>query len=187
MYGYSAPKNAEKTFEIFLVVKCLGCNTISFVHRISGKGFVDKDRGKNYIEINYPEKELENDAELLTQEEQSKLPKILRKLYEEVEIAFEYDSTILSGIGLRMLIEAICLEQNIQGKYLKQKIEQLHNAGLITKKDLPALDKLREIGNISAHEIRSVQGHKLHYALKVVNHVLKSIYILPTIQKKLRF
>lgn len=168
-----------------MIVQCLGCDTVSFVQRFIGKQFRDKQNNRNYIEHNYPERELMQDIEFLSIEEQRKLPPQLRKLYEEIEIAYEYDANLLAGIGVRMLIEAICLHQQIKGANLKIKIECLYSTGFIAKNDIPILDKLREIGNITAHEVKGFSNYKLKYALEIVNHVLKSIYILPTFQKKL--
>jgi hypothetical protein len=179
------PSKKSKTYEEYMTVQCLGCNTVSFVHRFIGKEFYDKENNRNYMEQNYPEKEIMQDVDLLSMEDQTKLPPQLRKLYEEIEIAYEYEANLLAGIGLRMLIEAICLNQKIEGANLKIKIERLHSNGFIAKNDIPILDKLREIGNTTAHEIKGFSNYKLKYALEIVNHVLKSIYILPTFQKKL--
>lgn len=182
---FNYPGKKSKTYEEFMIVQCLGCDTLSFVKRIIGKEFYDKENKRNFIEENFPEKEIMQDTELLSIEDVSKLPPQLRKLYEEVEIAFEYEANLLAGIGLRMLIEAICLNQKIEGANLKIKIERLHSNGFIAKNDIPILDKLREIGNSTAHEIKGFSNHKLKFALEIVNHVLKSIYVLPTFQKKL--
>lgn len=88
---------------------------------------------------------------------------------------------------MRTLVEAICIHQNIEGKNLKDKIENLHKAGLISTSEAPILDKLRLIGNVSAHQIKKLNINKLEYALDIINHVLKSIYILPKINRKLKF
>lgn len=183
---YITRQTSVKSYEEYMVVQCLGCNTISFLLRLSGKNFIDEELGRNYLDINFPEREYDNEIPLLNFHDQRKLPRQLIKLYEEVEIAFENDANMLAGIGLRMLIEAACLEQHIQGSNLKIKIERLHDAGLISKNEIAILDKLREIGNMSAHEIKSFSIYKLKHALEVINHILKSIYILPKISKKIK-
>jgi len=175
-----------KNYEEYLVVKCQGCNTVSFAIRLSGDHFIDQENGFNYIDLNFPDQENNSDIMLLAFEERQKLPRQISKLYDEVQTVFTQDANILAGVGLRMLIEAICLEQNIQGKNLQIKIEELHVKGLISKNEIPILDKLREIGNSSVHEIKTFPINKLKYALDIINHVLKSIYILPAINKKLK-
>ena len=89
-------------------------------------------------------------------------------------------------MGLRMLVEAICLEQKIPGLNLQSKIRKLHELGMISKNELPILDKLRLIGNDSAHKIKSFSIDKLSYALDIINHIIKSIYVLPKINKLLK-
>lgn len=187
IYEEDSKKSSRiKNYEEYLVVKCQGCNTISFVIRLSGDHFIDEEHGKGFIDINFPDQENDKNISLLTFEELQKLPRQISKLYDEVETVFLEDAKILAGIGLRMVIEAICLEQNIQGKNLQRKIEELHIKGLISKNEIAILDKLREIGNSSAHEIKSFSIHKLKYALDIINHILKSVYVLPAINKKLR-
>jgi hypothetical protein len=179
-------RKKTKTFSDYMIVQCSGCDEINFLLRYSGKQFIGDD-GNDYIDINFPyeDDELDYDISLLSRKEQLGLPKLLRDLYEEIEGAFIDDLKILAGVGLRMLIEALCLEQMIKGKNLQEKIKNLHLSGLISANEVPILDKLRLIGNFSAHEVRGLSIGKLEYALDIVNHVLKSIYVLPKINKKL--
>ena len=96
------------------------------------------------------------------------------------------ESNILAGVGLRMLVEGICLERKIAGKNLLEKIKNLHSANWLSANEVPILDKLRQIGNFSAHSIKGFSTTDLQYALEIVNHVLKTIYILPLINKRLK-
>ncbi len=171
----------------FMTIECMGCKTVSFLRRqhiedpeVEGKmAFVDDhypiDYSNFYDEFNF-----------LNGEDQQELPNDLYSLYEEVKNAFENGSNILAGIGLRTLVEAMCLHQKIAGRNLQDKIKNLLTAGLISTAELPILDKLRLIGNMSTHEIKAISLDKLNYALDIVNNVLKSIYILPKINKKLK-
>lgn len=85
-----------------------------------------------------------------------------------------------------MLIEAICLDQNIVGKNLPAKIVKLYDAGFISKNDIPKLNILRDMGNVSAHEIRAFSMKDLSDALDIIDHILKGIYVMPERQKKLK-
>lgn len=110
----------------------------------------------------------------------------LYDLYEEIKEAFESGSNILAGVGLRAMVEAVCMQEKIEGRNLQEKIKNLHNKGLIASSEQPILDKLRLIGNLSTHQIKAFPLDKLNYALDIINHVLKSIYVLPKINKKLK-
>lgn len=170
----------------YMVVQCEGCDEISFLERVSGDRYTNPYDGPDYFDFNYPSSEYDTNVNLLSDEEKRDLPKLLVDLYQEVKSAFKEESNILAGVGLRMLVEAICVEQKITGKNLKEQIPKLHVAGLISANEIPILDKLREIGNFSAHTIKGFSIDKLNYALDIINHVLKSIYVLPTINKRLK-
>lgn len=171
----------------YMVIECAGCGTVSFLRRQPIED--PQENGKIiFIEDHYPQDILNHYPEFnfLRDEDQYELPNALYDLYEEVKNAFESDSNILAGVGLRTLVEAMCLQQKILGKNLQEKIKNLHAAGLISSAELPILDKLRMIGNMSTHEIKAIPLDKLDYALEIVNHVLRSIYILPKVNKKLK-
>ena len=114
------------------------------------------------------------------------LPKKIQRLYDQIESAFESDSDIGAGLLLRTMIEAICINLKIPGRNLQAKLDGLLIKGLIATVERPILDKLRLIGNDSAHKIKSLSMDKLELALSIVNHVLRSIYILPKINRQLR-
>lgn len=177
---------STKEHKAYMVIQCQGCNCISFLLRQSGDLYESDDNAQGYIDYNYPEDEIYGDIKLLSYEDQESLPPKLADLYQEVASAFQSNSNKLAGVGLRMLVEAICIEQNITGQNLKIKIEGLQAKGLVSKNETPILDKLREVGNASAHGIKQFPLNKLQYALEILNHVLKSIYILPKINKKLK-
>jgi hypothetical protein len=173
------PKRYSKSVEEFSVVECMGCNSISFLQTIK------LSKKSKTIQVNYPDDGRLAHYSFLPEAHVRVFPKKILSLYDEVISAFESDSSILSGIGLRALVEAICIDQTIPGGNLLKKIEALHNAGFISKSELPILDKLRVIGNDSAHQIKSLPMNKLELALGIINHVLTSIYVLPIINRKL--
>ncbi|MGC4058889.1 MAG: DUF4145 domain-containing protein [Chitinophagaceae bacterium] len=168
----------------YMVIECAGCDTISFLKRITFLEPNDPDEQPMVADMNYPE---DNSGFMfLAEEDQEILPRVLRKLYLEIISAFNAESEILSGIGLRTLVEAICVEQKIAGANLQKKIIGLKESGLISTNEVPILDKLRLIGNAATHQIKGIPIYMLCYALDIVNHVLKSIYVLPSINKKIK-
>lgn len=179
-------KFVDNHFLFYMVVECGGCKTISFVIREPLKK-VSPDEDQ-FIDFNYPtEEDLGyEDYNFLKPEDQNRLPKKINELYEEIKLVFSGDSNVFAGVGLRMLIEAICINQKISGSNLQQKIKNLHGQGMISSSELPILDKLRLIGNDSAHKIKSFSMNNLGYALDIINHVLRSIYILPKINRMLK-
>jgi hypothetical protein len=175
----------KKLFEnVYMIVQCNGCGQVSFLLQEQNIFFGQHKDEPKYILTTYPNEY--DDPLFLTDEEQHSIPKSIMELYDEITEAFKNSSSVLAGIGLRTLVEAICMQLKIPGKNLHDKIKALHVKGLISDSELIFIDKLRIIGNVSAHEIKRISIEKLEYALQIVNHVLRSIYVLPKINKLIR-
>ena len=169
----------------YMVIQCSNCHNISFLERTI---FLEPNEPRHpltIIEMNYPGPS-EPDFNFLNEYELHDLPKCLERLYQEVIAAFKNEAEILSGLGLRTLVEAICIEQNVRGANLQTKIVALKGNGLISANEELILDKLRLIGNVAAHQIKGIPLEILAYALEIINHVLRSIYILPKINRKIK-
>lgn len=162
----------------YQIVQCCGCETIGF-----RKVFYD-------IESTYPvsdeEWEVPQDISIFPRSIQGHralehtyyLPKIVRKIYEEVLLALQEDARILAGLGLRGTVEAVCNDLQVLGKNLDIRISKLATAGHISKTDAERLHAIRFMGNDAAHEIKSPPKNSLSVALRIVEHLLASVYIL---------
>ena len=89
------------------------------------------------------------------------------------------DQPVLSGIGIRALIETTTKERNANGKDLMEKINDLVTQGVLTKDGADILHKLRVLGNKAAHEVKPHSTDQLDLAMDVIEHLLKGVYILP--------
>ncbi len=180
-------ENGKVSKEIldYMMLECAGCNSISFLCRESGDFWIDEEGKPDYYDTNYPKRNWPSEYNFMKDEDLDMLPTKIANLYSQVEGVFESDSALLAGIGLRMLVESICIDQKIEARDLQKRIIRLQEEGLISKNELPILDKLREIGNTSAHEIKTMPIDRLGYALDIINHVLKAIYILPKLDKRI--
>ena len=173
-------KNHITFYQDFFVVQCAGCNAISFLDRTY-------DKNGAPLDFQYPEPEITIYEELfLNDDEYKHLPKTLRGVYDEVKNALEDESKILAGIGLRTIIEAVCLQKGISGKALVNKIDNLHLRGLISASDRDVLHKLRAIGNVSAHEVKAATTATLKHAVAAVNHLLRGVYVIPKVNKRIK-
>jgi len=179
LFAKNSVEPITKADEEYAVLQCLGCHTLTFLLTVKQKGRVKP------VQYVFPNDEGDGDYMYLDYEHKDQLPTQIAQLYDEIENAFDSDSAILAGIGLRTLVEAVCIDQKMPGANLLLKIRALHAKGLISSAELPILDKLRLIGNASAHEVKSLPMKKLELALSIINHVLRSIYILPKINKQL--
>jgi len=166
----------------------MGCDAVSYLteERFTDKPEMAKQEWTS-ITRQYPNTMNEQEEfNLFDYEKYDQFPGKIRDLYIELETAFQAESLILAALGLRTLVEAVCIDQNMEGDNLAKKIKSLETNGLISRNDLPILDKLRELGNASAHQTKRFSSEKLGYALDVVNHALTSIYLLPKLNRKLQ-
>jgi hypothetical protein len=87
--------------------------------------------------------------------------------------------SIMAGFGIRAIVEAICKDNEMEGRNLQQKIDSLVNAGLITQAGATILHNLRFMGNAAAHEMKAHAPKELNAAFDAVDYLLKGVYILP--------
>lgn len=157
------------------VVKCRGCNTVSFrkvFHDYEGAYPEYNDEWIVPKEIEtFPKAEIGN---LNTKH----LPEIVESIYQETCSAYRDGALTLAGIGFRATIEAICNDQGVTGKELSTRINNLASKGLISKKDSTRLHSIRFLGNDAAHEIITPSKNSLQAALIIVEHLITTVYII---------
>ena len=58
------------------------------------------------------------------------------------------------------------------------RITKMATQGLISSKDSERLHAIRFLGNDAAHEIKKPKKNQISVALKIINHLIQSIYLL---------
>lgn len=174
----------------YQIVQCLGCKSISFRKNSGNTGdcdyIEDPDGSWNII---YSEDEEIYPSRIAGRGIINKswlLPQSVLKIYMETHSALSNKLPILTSIGIRTLIEAICQEKNAHGNNLKEKINSLVKLGTLTQADSEILHTMRDLGNESAHNIKPQSDENLRIALDVVENLLQSVYILPKIARDLK-
>ena len=163
----------------YQIIKCRGCNTISFRHTHSDSENyypVGPDEWETGIlEKLYPSR-VEGIKGL---ENKYLLPNKVRLIYDETHKALSDNQCVLVGIGLRAIIETVCKDKQTDGSNLSDKIDDLVVRGMLTEDDAEILHKLRTLGNRAAHEVLPHSENQLSLAMDVVEHLLKGAYIFP--------
>ena len=111
-------------------------------------------------------------------EDLSLIPHGIAEIYEETHLALSGQQPILTGIGLRAIVEAVCKTEGITGK-LVNAINALETKGILTKSGVEILHHIRVLGNDAAHEVKANGQQELLAAFEVVEHLLRSIYVIP--------
>ena len=108
------------------------------------------------------------------------LPHNVYRIYQEAHGALCAELGILAGLGLRALVEAVCVDRQVTNGNLQSKIDQLATAGHITQAGARILHSLRFMGNAAAHEVKAHTPQQLNAAFDVVEHLLQGVYVLPS-------
>jgi hypothetical protein len=167
----------------YYIVECQGCGAVSFLQQDTNSDDVeygyDEDGqviGEHSVTQKlYPQRVAGRDV----LEDIHLLPYGVGKVYREAHDAFSAGLNVLAGMGIRAVVEAICLDRSARGDSLEDKINNLKEQNLVTVEGAEILHKLRFLGNKAAHEIKSHTAKELGIAFEVVEHLLLGVYLIP--------
>jgi hypothetical protein len=162
----------------YMILECNGCGRISFRDEfIDFENAYPNENGDWQPEITiktYPKKEFAKNSI----EYSFVLPEKIRTVYNEAINAFNANCLLLTGVAFRAVIEAVCLENNITGRDLASKIDNLVKKKFITEKEAQRMHSIRFLGNDSVHEMSVPSKEKLLLVLSIVEHLLNNLYII---------
>jgi hypothetical protein len=173
-------------FDKYEIIRCSGCDSISFRIGSTNSDDVDQDSNGNLIhpetvEI-YPNRLMGRTA----LKDMYSLPDKVRLIYQETHAALCTRLKILAGIGVRALIEAVCLEEKAKGRSLERRIDNLVIKEVLTKRNAEILHKTRLLGNEAAHEIKAPSDIELDVAFDIVENLLETVFIIPKKAERLK-
>lgn len=169
-----------------IICQCQGCDSVTYR--------LEDYFSENYSYTHRGEVELVPEIEIYPSRlpERKKLdgyqhaPRNIVTIYNETYSALCNTNKVLSGIGIRAIIEAVCKAVGASGPTLQKKIDKLHEGSHITENERDYLHDLRFMGNDAAHEIKAHDMDDLLAALEIAEHLIKRIYILPKIADRLK-
>lgn len=167
----------------YQLLQCQGCDEVTYRITNANSENIDLYTGQPDIsETLYPNR---TDGRPPI-EGYENFPTKTKKIYQETLKALHHNALILSAIGLRALIESICVEQKTKSKVLAGGIDELAQTGLLSKKQAEFLHAHRFMGNVAAHEMIAPKATELVAALDIAETLLKTIYILPKVAEKMK-
>lgn len=167
----------------YQIVQCLGCDEISFRNSSTCTEDYDPRTGGMTETVHlYPDSTGGREP----MQDYDEFPLRTMRIYLETINALNNKTPILAAIGLRALIESICLEQKTNTRSLAKGIDKLAEMGLLSKKQAEFLHNHRFMGNAAAHEIVAPKPQHLVAALDIAETLLKTIYILPDMANQLK-
>jgi len=167
------------------IIQCRGCKTVSF-RKVHSNSEEEEQVGENEWAPKIHEQLFP--ARLEGRKGLSKnvlrIPQNVRLIYKETNRALVSDLPVLTGIGIRAIVETVCKDQKAEGNNLLKKIDSLLNKKLLTPAGAEILHNLRVLGNKSAHEVKPHNAEQLSVGMDVIDHLLLDVYILPFKVKK---
>ena len=165
----------DKLYSEYSLLECINCESITYrtdyytsedmIRIPTGPG----DDDCEWDRLTYPTYYPTRDKELAQTNNIVKLlPETIQDTFKEVVTAINHKLEILSGLGLRTLLEQICkhfIDDNDLGKIL----DSFEEKGFISTKQRALLDDIRYIGNDSAHraEMTNIGKHKLNLSVLI--------------------
>ena len=166
----------------YQIVKCLGCDSIGYRSVFANSDDYDFETGEPDETINiYPDP---SDQRQPVHGDEH-FPADTLRVYRETLSALSHSLPLLTAVGLRAIVESVCIDLNTGTKNLKDGIDALATKGYLSTKQVEYLHKHRFMGNFAAHEIRPPRPEQLIHALDIAETLLKTIYILPALAAKL--
>ncbi|MDI3391412.1 DUF4145 domain-containing protein [Pseudomonas sp. V98_8] len=159
------------------IIQCVGCELVSFRTIASNSEDYEYD-----VDGRYPYETVKfypGRSTGLKGIDRNLIPYRIAQLYQEAKTAVENDLSIIGGIGIRAILDAVCKEVKAAGDNLYQQIDDLHKKSLVTKEGAAALHKIRLLGNKAAHEAEAHSRDQLLLALEIVEYILTGTYVMP--------
>ena len=129
-------------FDDYLSIRCRGCKTLSFCRESRNSEHTDLEGQPITTTTLFPGRI----AGRPPLRDLYHLPYDLAKVYEETRSALMEGLAVLTGIGIRAIVETVCNEKGAPGRDLAQKIGGLVTLNLITQTEADILHDLRFIG-----------------------------------------
>lgn len=175
------PRDTYDWYNEYQIIQCQGCETISFRKTHSNsEDYGTSSNGEHEPEYIVSEDIYPNPEEgrkLI--EDNYLLPSNLHRIYSETLKSLNSNHPVLTGIGVRAIVETVCKDKNANGNNLFDKLNDLVTQGVLTRDGADILHKLRTLGNEAAHEVKPHDNVQLGLAFDVIEHLLQGVYILP--------
>jgi hypothetical protein len=159
----------------YQIIECNGCENVSFRETMCSDLIIDT---LGIQETLYPNREFH-----LPMDNFNLLPPKVKHIYHEIVKSINSKAFILSAIGLRTLIEAVCIDRKVEYEKLYQGISALVKSGYLSKNQADYLHDQRFMGNDAAHLAEAPKEKAIIGAFSIAETILKTIYVLPKIRE----
>lgn len=166
----------------YRILRCINCNSITY----QTKTLCSEDVYQVGYELNgdpiyhedatYKVFPIRDEETAFSKEFEEILPSEIYKTYEEVIVALNNKMPLLTGLGLRTLLEQI-VKYFGDSDDLGQILNTFEKEGYISTKQRGLLDEIRYLGNDAAHRADSKSRKELIIHLKVLENLIQQLFV----------
>lgn len=114
------------------------------------------------------------------------VPPKFRDLLDEVYGALSANMRALPSMGLRAVIDTLCVDLVGDIGGFGEKLKRLQDKGHIGDRERAILEIAVDVGSASAHRGHNPSKEDLNILLDIVEHLLRGIYVLHPASEKLK-
>jgi hypothetical protein len=170
----------------FAILQCDGCQDFTFAEsEVLTK--TDRATRRKSIETNtsrlWPPR-LDGVREMPGEDD---LPGGISRILQETREAMASNLPTLAAMGFRAVIEGVANNKRIpRGWNLEKKIDGLAAKGFLATAQAKMLHTVRMFGNAAAHELKPGTADELLAVLRIIGHLLETVYIVPALKAPVR-
>lgn len=120
--------------------------------------------------------------ELIRDKEKEAFPKQVLKLLKESYAAHQCNCRILATVALRMVVDAVCQDEEAKKNIKKARRDQLVEAGFIDSETKNEVEQVYDGANLAAHTFIELSDTEYISAYELIIHFLKEVYIFPQLR-----
>lgn len=172
--GQIFPAYYEETEYLFLV--CRGCDTATLEEKTTYSGMYDYDGNKLYSYNYYPKRKKLGEREA---KKFHHVDKKLNDIYKEIIISFQQGLIVVTAMGIRALLEGICVLEGIvdtKAWGLGRKLDKLTEIANIPIAIVEGLKKIKFIGDDAAHRLNAPEKHILVLSINLLESLMTHMY-----------
>ncbi|QQS03894.1 MAG: DUF4145 domain-containing protein [Fibrobacterota bacterium] len=186
----------------YSIVKCMGCDCVSYISELWDSEMLPDQDGVALYPESHEQKRGIYFREPLSWDKAIYIPDRIKKVYKEVINTFNDKSHLLCSVGIRAVIEAICVEKNITegpieipsstnpspktSTNLQAKINGLASKGLLSPEHAEILHEHRFLGNEAVHEFTHPNRDVLSLAIDIIEHTFDNLFEIPEKGKEIK-
>lgn len=164
----------EETEYRFLV--CRGCDTATLEEKWTAAGMRDQNGDDIYVYSYHPKRK---NLGVREAKRFHHVDSKLNETYKEIIIAFQQGAGIVTAMGVRALLEGICVIEGIDDDKawgLAKKIDHLNDRSNIPTIIIEGLKGIKFVGDDAAHRLNTPDKYNLSLSIDLLESLMTHMY-----------